>query len=323
MEYVIVDQFDELVELAKKHPNTIGDGDPKKGESFCLWRGVNNSEYELMASLQHRLRDKYGEKWRSIVKRCERNRVDKFVTTVMPNVKELWTASSTQDGPRASETVWHLSVMQHYGCPTRFVDFSACFWTAIFFAAHGANGYHDLGLYRLDCINSDESNIGGNKLPRDSKNEPWKVGNDVDIHDFLGHVIGYGCYAKNAQDMSTWTSPVQGYGWDRPWIKDARIRKQKAFFVYTVDVTRTLGEVLEEDNGKHDEKVLTAYKINRRLLPEIQSVLEERKMKHWIICLDLEEVFREWPYCDVPAHGWTMNTFCKQMRIIFRRLLPG
>jgi hypothetical protein len=120
----------------------------------------------------------------------------------------------------------------------------------------------------------------------------------VCIHDFLGHVIRYKYYEKDSKDMKDWERPQQAFGWDRPEMKHARLLKQKGFFVYPVDVTRTLGEVLEEwktEDGKEEERKdsYIEYRINRQLLPYIRGQLKEKHLERWIVYLNVECSFKK------------------------------
>ncbi len=269
--------------------NSDDSGNPKKGEEFVLWRGAKDATYKLMSSLQLKLEEKYRYDWKSKIKDTEKNLLNKFLSEIEPHKNELnnqyhW----FKQMPGNQDTVWILSVMQHYGLPTRFVDFTSCFWSAVFFASDGVKGNTDMILYSLKCKNEDNKDSGGNKLPRDSGGNPWKNKNDkVDINDFLGNMIGYGNFAKNSKDLRAWDSPTQPFGWDRPAMQNARVKKQNGFFVYPVDITKTLEEILNIDN------TLTKYKIENKLLPEIRKKLSEKNMNSWIMYLDLERAFNK------------------------------
>jgi hypothetical protein len=156
----------DIEKLEKENESqALRHGDPAYDQPFILWRGMHNSDYDLKASLQVYLSKALGEtRWRSVIEKRERSLVNQFVDHVKPYTNELHQQSHLNP-PGDNETVSHLSVMQHYGWPTRFVDFTACFWTALFFAAEKADNDHDMGLYRLKCRNSNAVNEGGNKLP--------------------------------------------------------------------------------------------------------------------------------------------------------------
>src|SRR5262249_4295458 len=174
-----------------------------------------------------------------------------------------------------------------YGCPTRFADFTSSFWTAIFFAADGARPDINMILYSLKCKNEDKHGRGGNKLPKDCNDEPWRENySNPNMSDFLGHIIGCQGFDKR-KNLRNWESPRQPFGWDRPKMQNARVKKQSGYFVYPVDVSQTLEEILAK------RKEFEKHIISGHLLPEIKRELEARVLDSWCVYLDLERAFEK------------------------------
>jgi len=182
--------------------------------------------------------------------------------------------------------------MQHFGFPTRLCDFTSDFWTAIFFAADGANDANDMGLYRLKCVNDD---LAGNKLPKDSTGKPWANSNGYDVNQLLGYKIGYSGFNLNDGVNSRMrqfdgSADCQMYGWDVPHFKNARIQQQAGFFVYGVNVA----EPLEECIVAHPGSELQKYEIAKGILGDIRRKLEEMDLIRWKVYLDLDKAFGDW-----------------------------
>jgi hypothetical protein len=287
-DHVTIETLDELLQVESTARTLLQEG-PRHGEMFTLWRGVKDASYELMSSLQVDLWRKHDKRdtWKCEIKEREKELVNRFLDEIEPH-RELarqyrWFSPPAQ----RNDTFWYLSVMQHYGAPTRLVDFTADFWSALFFATDGAAEGADMLLYALRCTNEDLHDQGGNKLPRDRNGDPWRMRDGtVNINDFLGNVIGYrGFENTRFQSNSAWLNPKQRFGWDTPRFKNARIQKQKGFFVYPVDAASTLEQLLSP------EPASTKYVIKANLLDAIRKELHRRKMDDWCMYLDLPRAF--------------------------------
>ena len=130
-----------------------------------------------------------------------------------------------------------------------------------------------------------------NKLPRNSNGSPWRVPENrkVDINHPLGRNIGYGVF-KGLKLDATWDHPSQPFGWDKPKMTNARLSRQKGFFVYNLDVSRTLHEDLSNDSGGKLEK----FEIERALVGQIHEELEQRGYDQLSLYLDLDKEFDSW-----------------------------
>lgn len=293
-----ISSMNDLFELEKEYKrlelknNSDDPGNPKKGEEFVLWRGVKDCSFDLACSLQVKVRENQKcDCWRAKIKSVEKRIFDQFLDDVKPkNVQKQLEKQYDwfNKFPGLKDTIWILSLMQHYGLPTRFLDFSSDFWSAVFFACDGAEEHKkNMALYALVAKNENQSDVGGNKLPKDCNGVPYKNANErVDMNEFLGRLVGYKGFEGKPLDLSLWNNPRQNYGWDRPRIQNPRVNKQNGFFVYPVDITKTLNEILEGDPA------LKKYEIDINLLPEIQNELQKRKMNSWIMYLDIERYFK-------------------------------
>ncbi|MBN1763517.1 MAG: FRG domain-containing protein [Methanomicrobia archaeon] len=297
-----IDTFDELKKLAEEsEKSSLGDCSPRKDQEFYLFRGTKECYPLLMSSIQVYLSvTKKVPCWKNTIQKYERNLVNRFLKEIEPyrelNLQYHWYCPPC---PR-TDTFWYLSVMQHFGCPTRLCDFTADFWTAVFFATVNAEPDKNPCLYRLKCCNNDKS---GNKLPKDCNGKPWSNnGEKYDVNELLGYIIRYEGFTTPSQDIKDQdikdrlmcfckkTKKSQMYGWDTPYFKNARIQKQRAFFVYGVDVTTPLEESIVGHSGTDFQK----YQISANILPDIKSHLEEMGLIEWKVYLDLDRVFKKW-----------------------------
>ena len=184
--------------------------------------------------------------------------------------------------------------MQHYRCPTRLVDFTSDLWQALFFAMErpekGDDSEYGL-IYRFKCKNEDHQNKGGNKLPRNIKNEtPHSPGlpSLIDINEFLGRIIGYGEFYGSLKwsepELQKWSGGEQRFGWDQPAYMNARMARQRGFFMYSVDAQIPLEDAIGND------KNLTKFRV--RKMPEIRNEIKKRGLNPWTVYLDLEKAFK-------------------------------
>ncbi len=286
----IIDNIYDLFKLENDFNSLVlTDTEPKKGQEFILWRGANDGTLDLKTSLQVYLCEKHGktDRWKESIKNYKKDLINEILSKIEPSedLKKQYPWFKPEEHP--NDTVWYLSVMQHYGCPTRFADFTSCFWTALFFATDEVKDGKDILLYSLKCKNADEKDEGGNKLPKDCEGNAWKdKEGKVDINTFLGQVIGYKGF-EGKKDLTKWALPKQSYGWDKPKMENARIKKQKGFFVYPIDVSKTLEEILI---GRDE---FSKYKIKSLLIPEIQQILKEKGLTSLSVYLDLDREFNK------------------------------
>ncbi|HEY4270830.1 MAG TPA: FRG domain-containing protein [Candidatus Udaeobacter sp.] len=290
-----IDTFDALRDLAAESEKlSLGVGSPRKDEEFYLFRGADKC-FPLLSSIQvHLSKTKKDARWEEKISNYERTLLNRFLRDVEPyrqlNEQYHWYCPPC---PK-TDSFWYLSVMQHFGCPTRLCDFTADFWTAVFFAAVKATDGTDMGFYRLRCRNND---LKGNKLPKDSNGDPWLHPDYLNVSDLVGYLIGYEGFTtpndtvkSRLQLFKTKNDKRQLFGWDTPYFKNARIQKQRGFFVYSVDVATPLEESIVDHNGTE----FTKYQIAAAMLPRIRSYLATQDFLEWKVYLDLDRLFRQW-----------------------------
>jgi|ERR1035438_3070496 hypothetical protein len=135
-----------------------------------------------------------------------------------------------------NDTFRWLSLMQHYGEPTRLIDFSLDVRVALFFATWHHSNLHrsspalasdDLVVYGFPCFGF--SKIVQNKTPVICR-EPG----EIDMNFALGRRIGL-IRTLGVGHNELRPSPLRTFGWDRPFYKNERLDKQAGMFVYPFD----------------------------------------------------------------------------------------
>jgi hypothetical protein len=291
-----INTFENLTKLGSQGEALfLGDGSLKKDQEFYLYRGEHKCHERLLSFIQSHLEKKEGkDNWKKIINEYERNLVNGFLDRIEP-FQELKNQYQWFCPPYPkTNSFWYLSVMQHFHCPTRLCDFTSHFWTAVFFACVNPKAGCDRYLYRLKCNDNDRS---GNKLPKDSRGKAWSENDKnekFDMNDLLGYKIEYrgfnvGDDVRRRLKLFDGTKKSQMYGWDTPYFKNARIQRQRGFFVYGVDVTTPLEQSIVE----HRETEFQKYEISAALLPEITKYLEKENLIGWKVYLDLERAFEQ------------------------------
>src|SRR5436309_276549 len=128
-----------------------------------------------------------------------------------------------------------LALMQHYGAPTRLLDFSYSFWIALFFAFEAAED---------DCV----------VVALDPRSLGDKHGKDFNL--ILRENIEGGLHTDDFLYE------------DVPFFTNARLAIQKGTFVFSLNLHRTFHDLLVENQKRFE--VLT---VRANLYPEIRKRL--------------------------------------------------
>jgi len=101
----------------------------KQFRQHYIFRGHASNEWHLKSSLE-RATEKYRENFSDILQ-DENQIIEKFISRAHQYI---------QSPPQNQEIIEWLSIIQHYGGPTRLLDFTESFYVASFFAIETATG---------------------------------------------------------------------------------------------------------------------------------------------------------------------------------------
>jgi hypothetical protein len=139
-----------------------------------------------------------------------------------------------------TDTFRWLSLMQHYGASTRLIDFSLDVRVALFFAtwhhskateSRPALASRGMVIYGFPCFGFDD--IIQNKTP--IVHSPRGT---INMNTALGHQIGLP-WTLGQNLCENRPVPLRRFGWDRPFFRNERIRRQNGMFIYPYDYPST------------------------------------------------------------------------------------
>jgi hypothetical protein len=140
--------------------------------------------------------------------------------------------------PKELDTIEWLAFMQHYGAPTRLLDFTYSFWIALFFAFEDAESDCAVVALNPQSLAQNRPGLDYNKVVRDN------IEQGANADDFL--------YANV------------------PFYTNERLAIQKGTFVFSLNLARTF-ESLVQEKQKEYEQLTVAFSI----FPEIRRKLNE------------------------------------------------
>jgi FRG domain len=190
-----------------------------------LFRGQRNPKWELETSLERASR------------RCdvEQTRYEKAIVREFQRHARSFLSHSHV--PKETDTLEWLALMQHYGAPTRLLDFTYSFWIALFFAFEEAE--KDCSVVALD-----PSSCGSNK----EKNFNLILQQNIEV-------------GSNADDYL--------YA-DVPFFTNERLAIQKGVFVFSLNLRRRFHGLLIENR-----KVVVQLTIPAQLFSAIRTKLND------------------------------------------------
>lgn len=135
---IYVSSISSLIEKLNDFPNSF------------IYRGHANADWGLQSSLERII----GNKWSN----DEAKRFEDFSVAQFQSKFHLYDHENIQP---ESKLAW-LSIMQHYGVPTRLLDFTESPYVALYFALESYNphAHSDFSIFALDYSQIMESSIG-------------------------------------------------------------------------------------------------------------------------------------------------------------------
>lgn len=190
-----------------------------------IYRGHADSNWKLESTLERTI----GDKWSSAL-------ASKFEDHYLNLFKSKYHIYNGDEHEPKSKLAW-LSVMQHYGAPTRLIDFTESPYVALYFALEAYNPLlkNDLAIYALDY-----SSIMDESLAYISRR-------DSTFRKTRHEIIG-------KQD-ELFDDVVDRFSYEVVWITEplelnARIDRQSGTFLVSGDKEKRIEELLSSDMYK-------------------------------------------------------------------------
>jgi hypothetical protein len=136
-----------------------------------------------------------------------------------------------------SDTLEWLALMQHFGAPTRLLDFTYSFWIALFFAFETTD--QDCAVWALDP-------------------------------DSLGSTEGRNFNEVLAKNIATGHGKDSSLYSDVPFFTNDRLAIQKGTFVFSLDMEQRFHDLFVAN-----EKVHKVIRVSSRLFPQIRKRLND------------------------------------------------
>lgn len=196
-----------------------------------VFRGHSNSDWGLTTSLQRVLQHNYSKK------------VSEFEEYSIREFKSKFFLYNNSDYEPTTTLEW-LSMMQHYGTPTRLLDFTESPFIALYFCLENSTKEQDknLVIYAIDYRMINKITIDYfKKFDSDFKYDYSDIENNK---DFI-----FDEYVKRFNIPFLWST--------EPRRLNKRIEKQRGTFLYTNEKNKSYEEILETDLYKDVE----TYKI--------------------------------------------------------------
>lgn len=204
-----VETPEALVDRLNRFPNNF------------VFRGHATTEWKLETSLQRLLRNEYSQK------------VSNFEKYALSEFKSKFSLYNSDAYEPVTTLEW-LSMMQHYGTPTRLLDFTESPFIALYFCLENSNKEQkeDMSLYAVDYRAVNNATI--NYFKQFDKDFNYDY-NDI----------------ENNKD-SIFDSYMQRYNIPLLWITEPkrlnkRIEKQRGTFLYTNSNDKNYSEIFETD----------------------------------------------------------------------------
>jgi hypothetical protein len=149
--------------------------------------------------------------------------------------------------PTYFDTLEWLALMQHFGAPTRLLDFTDSFWIAVFFAYEDAE--KDCAVWAIDRESLGNRSTLRHRFPQE---------NSLDFNKALRENINFGRYE------------TEFVYHDVPFYTNERLAIQKGTFLFTLNNSRSISELIEQN-----EKRVRKFVIRKEIYSDIRRHLND------------------------------------------------
>ena len=253
MKEVEVQSIEELIERLNDLPNNF------------IYRGHSNAEWSLQSSLERII----GSKWSA-------EEATKFEEYSIAQFQSKFHLYDRENVKPDSKLAW-LSIMQHYGVPTRLLDFTESPYVALYFAleAYSPQTCADFAVFALDYTAIMEKSIEHIRLK------------DVKFNETRSSV-----YEKQDQIFD---DVVDRFAYDIAWIAEpkqlnARLDRQAGSFLVSGNRSLRIQDVL--DSEKYADVSIFKFRVSHDLYTGIFALLRKMNLTSKSLYGDLDGLAR-------------------------------
>lgn len=250
---IYISCISSLIEKLNEFPNSF------------IYRGHANADWALQSSLERII----GEKWSS----DEARRFEDFSLAQFQSKFHLYDHENVQP---ESKLAW-LSIMQHYGVPTRLLDFTESPYVALYFALESYNphAHSDFAIFALDYSEIMECSIG-----------------HISSKDSAFNETRVSIFAR--QDV-IFENIVDRFSYDIAWIAEpkqlnARLDRQAGSFLLSGNRGLKIQHVLE--SNPYSKVPMYKIKISRHLYENAFALLRKMNITSKSLYGDLDGLAR-------------------------------
>lgn len=230
-----------------------------------IFRGQGNADWDLESSLYRQCKNSISELSNNHCINIEKQMIHEFKSSYKLYSNYLLTDYSKSESKIdwLEEKLSALSIMQHYGAPTRLLDWTYSPYIASFFALDGTNSDFCIYALNLDVI---EANIKNRKKHAEA-------------------VYKYSVFYKDRGN-----NPFL-YSYE-PTEKNERIRKQQGLFLVPSHINMTFNDILDsyeiEEGFKHEKAAALKLVFSKEVINEWWFKLQQMNITHETLYPGLE-----------------------------------
>lgn len=234
-------------------------------QNHFLYRGHADANWQLRSSLERII----GSRWTaSVAKRFEEHSLAQFQSKF-----HLYDRENMKPD---SKLAW-LSIMQHYGVPTRLLDFTESPYVALYFAleAYSPQSCADFAIFALDYSSIMERSIAHISSKDSTFNETR--------------------FSVNQRQDEVFETVVDPFAYDIAWIAEpkqlnARLDRQSGSFLLSGNSGRQIQDVL--DSEVYANVTMCKFRVARDLYTGIFALLRKMNITSKSLYGDLDGLAR-------------------------------
>jgi hypothetical protein len=232
-----INDFEKFLEIAQN-----------KNSDNWIFRGQNSYDDKLETTLERAVKDL----------EINLNELPRIEQGMIRNFKRRFSHYSNKI-PEDDDYIEWLSIMQHYGCPTRLLDFTYSIYISLFFALNNVNIGGKIKIY---CINSNwlnkeyEKSVATKPYHEEFRRDKKKTYKE--LHKIVLNTRKPFLYVIN------------------PFYLNERLSIQQGVFIIPTDITRPFKENYESTlkKSKHSKSIeIIEINCNKKFLYESKTFL--------------------------------------------------